>query len=66
MQSVGKTKDLRVLAKEELKEKLNVLNKQLMDLQFKRRTGVEKPHLFKTTKRDIARILTILKERENG
>jgi large subunit ribosomal protein L29 len=59
-----KAKELRLLSVEELKEKLESLNKQLMELQFKRRTGVEKPHLFKATKKDIARILTLLKERE--
>lgn len=59
-----KVRDLRVLSVEELKEKLEGLNKQLMELQFKRKAGVEKPHLFNVTKKDIARILTLLKERE--
>ncbi len=57
-----KIEDLKGLSKSELKDKLNDLNKQLMDLQFKRRSGVEKPHLFKETKRSIARIHTVLKE----
>jgi len=55
-----KAKDLENLSKEELQNKLNDLNKQLMELQFKRKSGVEKPHLFKVFKKDIARILTIL------
>ncbi|MBU0693823.1 MAG: 50S ribosomal protein L29 [Candidatus Omnitrophica bacterium] len=57
-----KARSFRVLSKEELKEKLEGLKKQLMELQFKRRVKVEKPHLFKQTKKDIARILTVLNE----
>jgi len=59
-----KFKDLHGLAHDELKDKLNELNKQLMELQFKRRSGIEKPHLFKQVKRDIARILTIINEKQ--
>ncbi len=59
-----KVKDLQGLSKDELFDKLNGLNKQLMDLQFKRKSGVEKPHLFKLVKRDIARIYTILNQKE--
>ena len=57
--------ELKALSKEELGEKKEELQKQLMDLQFKRRSGVEKPHLFKQVKKDLARILTILKDKEN-
>ncbi len=58
---------LRDLSREELIDKLSDLEKKLMELNVQRRTThVEKPHLFKETKRDIARILTILKEKENG
>jgi large subunit ribosomal protein L29 len=60
-----KSKDLRVLSKQELMERLEVLRKQLMELQFKRKNGVEKPHLFKETRKDIARILTVLQEKRN-
>ena len=61
-----KTKELRGLTREELIDKLNTLRKQLMELNFQRKTAhVEKPHLFKQTKKDIARILTILKEKIN-
>ena len=58
-----KVKELRALSSEELKTKLQDLRKQLMELQFKRRTGVEKPHFFKQIKRNIARISTLLKEK---
>jgi large subunit ribosomal protein L29 len=60
-----KSEELKALSKEELGEKKEELQKQLMDLQFKRHSGVEKPHLFKQIKKDLARILTVLKEKEN-
>lgn len=55
------------LSKQELTDKLNSLNKQLMEMNFQRKTGhVEKPHMFKVVKRDIARVKTFLKESDNG
>lgn len=58
-----KAKDLRVLSADELRDKAQSLGKQLMELQFKRKTGVEKPHMFKQIRKDIARIFTILGEK---
>ena len=55
--------NFKALSKAELNDKLDALKKQLMELQFKRRAGVEKPHLFKVIKKDIARLLTELKEK---
>lgn len=59
-------KELRGLSEQELEVKLKDLNRQLMDLQFKRRSGVEKPHLFKLVKKDIARILMVLNEKQGA
>jgi len=61
-----KIEELRGLAEQELQDKLDDLNKQLMELQFKRRSGVEKPHLFKVVKKDIARIFTVLNEKKGA
>ncbi|MFH1518981.1 MAG: 50S ribosomal protein L29 [Candidatus Omnitrophota bacterium] len=61
-----KTKELLGLSKQELEDKLEDLNKQLMKLQFKRRSSVEKPHLFKVVKRDIARIFTVLNQKQGA
>lgn len=59
-----KKENFKELINEELKDKLLNLQKQLMDLSFQKKTGhVEKPHMFQQTKKDIARILTLLKER---
>ncbi len=60
-----KAKELREQTNEELIQKEKSLKKELFDLHFHKRMGtVEKPSRFKDLKRDIARIFTILKERE--
>lgn len=60
-----KVKDIRDLSNEELAQKQREIKKDLFDLNNKKRIGaVEKPSRFKALKRDIARILTVLKERE--
>jgi large subunit ribosomal protein L29 len=59
-----KVKDLRNLTDEELKGKENSLFQELFKLNQQRYAGrVEKPHLFKQIRKDIARIKTILNER---
>ena len=60
-----KIKELRELGPEELVQKAKDLKKELFDLNFQRRHGrVEKPGRFRTIRRDIARILTILNDTE--
>lgn len=60
-----KAAELRKLTNEELQEKLVELKKKLMELRFKNAIGsLEKPSDIKATKKTIARILTILRERE--
>ena len=59
-----KARDLREMDNQMLLDKLNALKKQLFEIRLKHGiTGADKPHLFKSIKRDIARILTILNER---
>ena len=56
-----KIKELRELGPEELTQKVKDLKKELFDLNFQRRHArVEKPGRFRTIRRDIARILTLL------
>lgn len=57
-------KEVRALSEAELKDKLATIRKHLFELQSKRYGNVEKPHVFKQARRDIARILTILKEKK--
>ncbi len=60
-----KAKELRKLTNEELQEKLKELKEKLLKLRFQNEIGgLEKPSEIRNTKRDIARILTILRERE--
>lgn len=59
-----KPRTLRELTDEELKTKLESLNKEILSLRFEVRTGkIEKPSKIREAKRDKARIITIMKER---
>ena len=61
-----KHKDLKEFSDQELNDKEKQLKKELFDLSNQRQLGrVEKPSSFRTIKRDIARILTVLSERKN-
>lgn len=58
-----KAKDLREFSKEELLDKHIKLKKDLHALNQQRELGtVDKPANFRNLKRDIARILTVIKE----
>ncbi len=60
-----KAKDLRSLSTEDLHQKEKALKKELFELRYQRKIGrVERPSMFKLTKKDIARIQTILNERD--
>ena len=62
-----KAKDLKGISSEELQQKEKTLKKDLFDLNYQRKMGnVEKPSRFRQIKREIARILTVLREREIG
>ena len=50
----------------ELIQKEKAFKKDLFELNYQRKMGrVEKPHRFKEIKRHVARVMTILKERDN-
>ncbi|MFH1640573.1 MAG: 50S ribosomal protein L29 [Candidatus Omnitrophota bacterium] len=60
-----KIKELRNLSREDLLQKEKVLKEELFKLNMQRYSGrVEKPHMFSSVKRDIARIQTILHEKK--
>ncbi len=62
-----KASELRQYTDEELKRLLEEKKKQLMDLRFQLAMGQLTNYAqIKQTKRDIARIKTILRERELG
>ena len=62
-----KIQELRGLSRDELLQKQRTLNDELSKLNLQRYSGrVEKPHMFKLVRKDIARIHTILNEKKSG
>lgn len=62
-----KPAELRDLKTEELRSKLNDTREELMNLRFQMATGTLKDYTrLEQTRRDIARMATILAEREAG
>jgi len=60
-----KIKEFKELTTEELVKKQQGFKKELFDLNYQRKIGqVEKPSRFGMLRRDIARILTIIRERD--
>ncbi len=60
-----KIKDLRELSNKELEGKIIEAKKELFNLRMKQSTGtLEKPSKIKELRKDVARIKTILRERE--
>lgn len=58
-----KAEEIRALSNEEKQLKLNELKHELFNLRFQHEVGqLENPGKMKQTKKDIARIYTILKE----
>ena len=60
-----KTKELHVLTVDELNTKLKELTVELFNLRFRHAIGqLENPASLKTVRKDIAKIKTILRDRE--
>ena len=60
-------KELRALSNEELVAKIKESKKELFDLRLKQSTGsLDKPSKIRELRKNVARMQTILKERENG
>lgn len=58
--------ELRNLSRQELEDKILTLKKSLYGLISQKGTGrIEKPSTIRESKRDIARILTVLSEMKN-
>jgi len=59
--------DLRGLSRQELEDKIIALKKTLFEMISQKETGrIEKPSGIKETRRDIARIKTVLSEMKHG
>ena len=60
-----KIKDLRELSDKDLESKIREAKKELFNLRMKQSTGtLEKPSKLKELRKDVARMKTILRERE--
>lgn len=59
-------KEIREKSSEDLKKALDEMKVELFDLRFARATGsIENPMRIRELKKSIARILTVLHERES-
>ena len=55
--------DLRSLSRQELEDKITALKKSLFNMVSQKEAGrIEQPSGIKVTRRDIARIMTVLRE----
>ncbi len=62
-----KAKELRNLTNEELEQQLDELKEELFNLRFQKATvQLDNPARISEVKKDIARVKTILNERERG
>ena len=62
-----KIEDLRKLTTEELQEKIKESKEELSNLRFQQATGtLEKPVRLRELRKDVARMKTIIREREKG
>lgn len=60
-------KELRALSDEELNARIKEAKKELFDLRLKQSTGsLEQPSKIRELRKNVARMKTILAERENG
>ena len=59
-----KASEFRAMSPEELETKLKDLKKELFNLRFQHAINqLENPHKIEETKRDIARVMTILQQK---
>lgn len=59
-----KAAELRAMTVEQLSEKLTELKKELFNLRFQHAINqLENPHQLEVVKRDIARVMTVLNEK---
>ena len=60
-----KAQEVHNMTNEELAKKLGDLKEELFNLRFRHATGqLENPNVLHTVKKDIARVKTVIRERE--
>ena len=62
-----KALEIRQMTSEEIEKKIKEGKSELLNMRMQSaRGGLEKPHKISAMKKDIARMMTVLKERELG
>ena len=62
-----KVSEIRKLSSDEISKKVTETKKELLNLRIKNATGaLDKSSKLKELRKDVARMLTVLKERENS
>ncbi len=62
-----KPNEIREMSVEDLKTRIDELTRERFNLRFRSATeSIENPMRFRDIRRDIARMQTILREKENG
>jgi len=62
-----KANELRNMTADEIAQKMDALKKGLFNMRTEAKAGrIEKPHMLKISKKDIARCETVLKEKANA
>ena len=65
--AIMKASELRALSIAELRQKEKELRKELMDMRFQKSIGrLDNPAKYRQLKRDLARVLTVIREKELG
>ncbi len=59
--------ELRNMTADEIRQKMDALKKDLYGLRTEAKAGrIEKPHRINETRKDIARCMTVIKEKANA
>ncbi len=62
-----KANEFRNMTSDEICQKIDILKKDLFRMRTEAKAGrIEKPHMLKVVKKDIARCETVLKEKANA
>lgn len=62
-----KAKEIREMSSEELENKLKELKSELFNLRFQHAINqLDNPHKIADVKRDIARVMTVLREKKDA
>ncbi len=62
-----KANELRNMTTDEIAQKVDTLKKELFNMRTEAKAGrIEKPHMLKAVRKDIARCETVLKEKANA